>query len=141
MVFDTIMVESAPQTAPVETKVNTSVEFALQVLGGKWKLLIVYHLLENDRLRFGELGRCMPGITQKMLTQQLRDLEADGLVLREVFAQVPPRVEYSLTELGREAKLVLERLCRFGKLAAQHNGVPLATCRLAENADLAAAAD
>ena len=135
MVFDTITAESAPQRAPVEAQANTSVEFALQVLGGKWKLLIVYHLLENDRLRFGELGRCMPGITQKMLTQQLRDLESDGLVLREVFAQVPPRVEYSLTELGRAAKTVLLQLCAFGKLSARHKGVQLATCRLGERGE------
>ena len=113
-----------------EAQGETPVAFALQVLGGKWKPLIVYHLHEAGRLRFGELGRSMPGITQKMLTQQLRDLEADGLVLREVFAQVPPRVEYSLTELGLGAKPVMEQLCAFGRRVAEATGVRLGSCSL-----------
>jgi DNA-binding HxlR family transcriptional regulator len=90
------------------------VESALHALGGKWKPLILWHLMDETR-RFGELRRRIPDITQKMLTQQLRELEADGLVHREVYPQVPPKVEYSLTELGRTLESVLDMLCDWGK--------------------------
>ncbi len=89
-------------------------ESALHALGGKWKPLILWHLLEDTR-RFGELKRLIPDITQKMLTQQLRELEGDRLVHREVYPQVPPKVEYSLTELGRTLESVLNVLCDWGK--------------------------
>jgi DNA-binding HxlR family transcriptional regulator len=92
-----------------------SVELALLVIGGKWKPIILWRLGASGALRFGELRRCMPNVTQKMLTQQLRELEADGLVQRMVFAQVPSRVEYSLTELGRSAMPVLEQLGAWGR--------------------------
>jgi DNA-binding HxlR family transcriptional regulator len=97
------------------------VELALQVIGGKWKPLILWHLGTDGTLRFGQLKRGMPAITQKMLTQQLRELEADGLVLRKVYAQVPPKVEYSLTELGDSVMPVLRQLCAWGRgLEARH---------------------
>ena len=128
MPLDTITLDRSAPAPAARAQAETPVEFALQVLGGKWKPLIVYHLNGNGLLRFGELGRLMPGITQKMLTQQLRDLEADGLVLRQVYAQVPPKVEYSLTELGLSAKPVLEQLCAFGRRVAQATGVRLGSC-------------
>ena len=93
---------------------QSPVESALHALGGKWKPLILWHLLEDTR-RFGELKRLIPDITQKMLTQQLRELETDRLVHREVYAQVPPKVEYSLTELGRTLESVLNVLFDWGK--------------------------
>lgn len=91
-----------------------SVELALQVIGGKWKPVILWRLRGEGSLRFGELRRLLPSVTQKMLTQQLRELEADGLVLRRVHAQVPPRVDYWLTELGRSVLPVLESLGNWG---------------------------
>ncbi|MES9995560.1 winged helix-turn-helix transcriptional regulator [Desulfovibrio aminophilus] len=91
-----------------------SVELTLQVIGGKWKPVILYHLGRRGTLRFGQVRKSMPSITQKMLTQQLRELEADGMVHREVHAQVPPKVEYSLTELGLSVMPVLKELCRWG---------------------------
>jgi DNA-binding HxlR family transcriptional regulator len=73
----------------------------IDMIGGRWKVLSLWHLRDGTK-RFTALRRLMPGVTQKMLTQQLRQLEADGLVRREVFPQVPPRVEYSLTPSGEE---------------------------------------
>jgi len=90
------------------------VELSLQVIGGKWKPLILYRLGQAERLRFSELKRLIPSITQKMLTQQLRELEADRVVERTVFPQVPPRVEYNLTELGRTVMPVMHALCAWG---------------------------
>jgi len=75
-------------------------ELALLVMGGKWKPILLYHLGSGGAMRFSELSRSMPDITDRMLTRQLRELEADGLIHREVYRQVPPRVEYSLTKLG-----------------------------------------
>ena len=104
-----------------------SVELTLQVIGGKWKPVILYHLGRRGTMRFGEIRKSMPSITQKMLTQQLRELEADGVVLRRVYAEVPPRVDYSLTELGESVMPVLKALCRWGRayeklLSARENG-------------------
>ena len=93
---------------------NCPVEATLDIIGGKWKVLILWHLKEDIR-RFGELKRLIPGITQKMLTQQLRELEADGLVNRKVYAQVPPKVEYSLTKDGESLKPILELTCDWGR--------------------------
>ncbi len=91
-----------------------SVELALQIIGGKWKPLVLWHLGSEAVLRFNQLRRTIPSITQKMLTQQLRELESDGLVQRTVYAEVPPRVEYALTELGQSVMPVLRQLCRWG---------------------------
>lgn len=91
-------------------------EATLDVIGGRWKVPIVWHLFAGT-LRFGELRRALPQITQKMLTQQLRELEADGVVRRKVFPEVPPKVEYSLTERGASLKPVVEAMCRWAKPA------------------------
>lgn len=87
---------------------------ALQVIGGKWKLFILFHLMGGTR-RFGELRRLVPGVTQQMLTAQLRELEADGLVLRKVHPVVPPHVDYSLTPLGQEMRAVTDALLAWGE--------------------------
>ncbi len=89
------------------------VELTLSAIGGKWKVLILWGL-RGGTLRYSELRRALPGITHKMLSQQLRELEADGLVNREVFPVVPPRVEYSLTEHGRGLQPVIERMGEWG---------------------------
>ena len=91
-----------------------TVEAALEVLGGKWKFVILRHLLEGTK-RFGELDRALPGITPRMLTRQLRELETDGLVLRTVYPQVPPKVEYSVTGLGESLRDITDRLERWGQ--------------------------
>lgn len=89
------------------------VEVTLDLIDGKWKGVILYHL-QQGRLRFGELRKRMPGITQRMLTKQLRALEEDALVTRTVFAEVPPRVEYELSELGLKLRPVIDALKKWG---------------------------
>jgi DNA-binding HxlR family transcriptional regulator len=93
---------------------NCPVEAAVDVFGGKWKALILWWLQERT-WRFAELRRQIPGITEKMLTQQLRELEADGIVDRRIYATVPPKVEYSLTEYGRSLKRALREICDWGR--------------------------
>ncbi len=92
----------------------TSVRTTLKVVGGKWKPLILW-LLTNNTLRFNELHKNIDGVTQKMLTQQLRELEKEGLIKRKVYAVVPPKVEYSLTEYGKSLQPVLKMMAKWGK--------------------------
>jgi DNA-binding HxlR family transcriptional regulator len=93
---------------------NCPIEAAVDVFGGKWKALILWWLQERT-WRFAELRRQIPGITEKMLTQQLRELEADGIVDRRVYPTVPPKVEYSLTEYGWSLKRALREICDWGR--------------------------
>ncbi len=89
------------------------VEAALEQIAGKWKGLIIYHLM-GGTLRFNELSRRVGSVTQRSLTKQLRELEADAIVHRKVFAVVPPRVEYSLTEKGQQLRTAIEALRDWG---------------------------
>jgi DNA-binding HxlR family transcriptional regulator len=91
------------------------VEVTLAVIGGKWKAVLVFYLNRGGAQRFAELRRKASGISERVLTRQLRELEADGIVRREVFAEVPARVEYSLTEYGRSLGPVTEAMCQWGK--------------------------
>ena len=90
------------------------VELTLGLIDGKWKGVILYHL-QDGPLRFGELRRRLPGITQRMLTKQLRALEQDALISREVFAEVPPRVEYALSPSGHSMRPVIDALKAWGE--------------------------
>lgn len=100
-----------------------SVEATLAVIGGRWKPVILFHLLEQDVLRFGQLKQSIGGVTQRMLTNQLRELERDGVVQRTVYAEVPPRVEYRLTDYGRTLEPILKAMREWG---AQHMAEHLA---------------
>jgi DNA-binding HxlR family transcriptional regulator len=103
-----------PRLSPkVHAPTGCSVERALSLIDGKWKIVILYKLLRGT-LRFNELRRLIPAVTQRMLTHQLRELEADGLILRKVYAQVPPKVEYSLSARGRSLEPVLVALKSWG---------------------------
>jgi len=88
----------------------TGMESALRILEGRWKMVILFHLFQSRTLRFSELERAIPGVSQKMLIQQLRELERDGVVARKVFPQVPPKVEYDLTEWGKAMCPALDAL-------------------------------
>ena len=90
-------------------------ETTLTLIGNKWQTLILRDLLLNDKLRFKELQRSVGGVSQKVLTSNLRAMEASGLVHREAFAEVPPRVEYSLTDLGRSLKPVIDAMWAWGE--------------------------
>lgn len=90
------------------------VETTLTLIGNKWKVLILRDLLSGTK-RFGELKKSVGSVSQKVLTAQLRDMEADGLLTRTVYPEVPPRVEYELTELGLSLKPILDSMCTWGE--------------------------
>lgn len=94
---------------PLDLNRRCPVDMAIELVGGKWKPLILYRLGAGT-LRFGELQRVIPDVSQRMLTLQLRELERDGLLVRTVYAEVPPRVEYSLTPVGRTLLPLMESL-------------------------------
>jgi DNA-binding HxlR family transcriptional regulator len=100
--------------APGTIQYLCGLDAAIDVIGGKWKVLLLWALHERPR-RYGELKREVTGISEKMLIQQLRQMEADGLVAREVFHEIPPRVEYSLTELGESLNEALGPLGDWGE--------------------------
>jgi DNA-binding HxlR family transcriptional regulator len=94
---------------------NCEKELTLAVIGGKWKMLILWHLGKEGTKRFNELRSLMPDITQRMLVNQLRELEEDQIVHREVYPGVPPKVEYSLTSIGQSLMPILESMYDWGK--------------------------
>ncbi|MCC5787970.1 MAG: helix-turn-helix transcriptional regulator [Phycisphaerales bacterium] len=94
--------------------VSCPVETTIRVVGGRWKVLVIHYLLEGDR-RFNELQRLLQGISPRTLTKQLRELEDDGIVSREAFPEIPPRVVYSLTALGRSLEPVLLAMASWGE--------------------------
>ncbi len=106
-------------------------DIVLEVVGGKWKSLLLWEL-RSEPCRFGELRRRMDGISEKVLIQQLREMEADGIVHRRQYNEVPPRVEYSLTPFGESLNVALEPLCEWGERNAAHfaerRGITLEVC-------------
>lgn len=102
---------------------NIGVEATIDVLGGKWKPVVLCHLKDNGTMRTSELKRAIPNITQKMLTQQLRELEEDSIIERIVYQQVPPKVEYKLSDYGKSLSEILSSLCQWGEfhIAKMHD--------------------
>jgi len=90
------------------------VNTALKIIGGKWRLLIIYQM-KNEKKRFGELKRLIPSISEKMLIQELKKLTEAGIVYRKAYKEIPPKVEYSLTEEGRKVLPIIDQINEFGK--------------------------
>ena len=111
-----------PTESPCCAEHHCPVEATLALVGGKYKALILWKLMAGA-LRFSELRRAVPGATPKMLTQQLRELETDGLVHREVYPVIPPRVEYSLTPFGLSIRPVLDSMYTWGTGYLEHRGL------------------
>lgn len=110
--------------ADLQKKYNCPLELTMDLIGGKWKLIILWYLLDDSK-RFSQLNRLMPNITQKMLTTQLRELEEKGLINRHVYPQVPPKVEYSLTEQGYSLKHILNDICSWSTSYAKDNEIEI----------------
>lgn len=108
------------------------IEFTLKIIGGKWKLLILYYLMVDRVKRYGELKRNITGITHKMLSTQLKELESEGVILRKEYHQIPPKVEYSLTERGATLLPVLGMMYDWGKENISQKDVGLCS---AENSE------
>ena len=106
---------SGKDSKRTEVVFNCPVEATLSVIGGKWKVLILYHLSSSGVIRFAELWRKIPGVSERMRTQQLRELEYDGVVRRGVYSEAPPKVEYSLTEYGVTLRPICDLMCDWGK--------------------------
>ena len=109
-------VDTPPAVADADEQ--CPVEAAMAIVGGKWKVAILFHLQERGTLRFAQLQRSIEGVTAKVLAQQLRELERDEMLVRRVYPEVPPRVEYSLSERGRSFTPVLAVICRWGESLA-----------------------
>lgn len=101
------------------TTAAAGIEAALKLLEGRWKLVILFHLFGGQVQRFSDLERAIPGISQKMLIQQLRQLEADGIVIRTVYPEVPPRVDYRLTPWGQSLCPALDAILKWAELRDQ----------------------
>jgi DNA-binding HxlR family transcriptional regulator len=110
---------------------NCPVKLTASIIGGKWKPSLLFYL-EGHTRRFCELQRLIPGLTKKMLTQHLRELERDGIIRRKVYAEVPPRVEYSLTRHGESLKPILKLMSAWGARHRARYGTPAAQVRKTE---------
>ncbi|EPZ52704.1 hypothetical protein N007_02645 [Alicyclobacillus acidoterrestris ATCC 49025] len=104
---------------------NCEKELTLSVIGGKWKMIILWHIGLDSPQRFSKLRRLLPNVTPKMLTSQLRELENDGIIHRKVYQQVPPKVEYTLTEHGKNLMPILELMYDWGKSYARDMNIDI----------------
>ena len=104
----------------------SGIESAFRILEGRWKMVIIFHLFARGVLRFSELEKAIPGVSQKMLIQQLRELEREGVVTRTVYPQVPPKVEYRLTEWGQAMCPALDQLLEWAAMRpkSSNRGIP-----------------
>lgn len=98
-------------------------EYTLAIISGKWKMKIIYELACESALRYGELKRNVPYITHKMLSGQLKELENDGIVTRKEYPQIPPKVEYSLSEKGLSLVPIINEMCKWGKKHKENNSI------------------
>ena len=102
-------------------EVSCEIEYTIALIGGKWKPIILWFLLEQGIKRFNEIHKLIPTVTHRILTKQLRELECDGLIIRKVYPVVPPKVEYSITEKGKSLDEVLKAMCKWGRNNKNNN--------------------
>ena len=95
---------------------STPFGYTLSIIGGKWKMIIMFWLIEYNVLRYGELKRCIGQISDKVLNNQLKELERDGIIIRKEYNQIPPKVEYSLSVRGQSLMPILEEMCKWGEI-------------------------
>ncbi|MEF9951782.1 MAG: helix-turn-helix domain-containing protein [Clostridium sp.] len=108
----------------IKDKYTCSLGLTIDLIGGKWKLMILWYLIDGPK-RFTEIRKHIPSITQKILTEQLRELESSKIISRKVYATVPPTVEYSMTEYGKSLIPIIEELCLWTKSYAKDNNIEL----------------
>jgi DNA-binding HxlR family transcriptional regulator len=108
----------------IKNSYTCSIELTMDLIGGKWKMRILWHLNMGTK-RFSEIRRLIPDVTQKMLTQQLREMESCGLITRKVYAEVPPKVEYSSTTYGKSLQEILDKMCKWGNSYALDHDINL----------------
>lgn len=114
------------------------VEVTIGVIGGKWKSLILYYLIEKKVVRFGEFRKLLPRVTAQMLTAQLRELEADGLVHRKVYTQVPPKVEYRLSAFGQTLAPVIYAMTEWGRSYVKTSGKKITLLKMNHESEVSA---
>lgn len=102
-------------TSDLTNITSTPFGYTLSIIGGKWKMIIMFWLVEYDVLRYGELKRCIGSITDKILNNQLKELEREGIIIRKEYPQIPPKVEYSLSKRGLSLMPILEEMCKWGE--------------------------
>lgn len=95
---------------------STPFGYTISIIGGKWKMIIMFQLVEYEVLRYGELKRCIGQISDKILNNQLKELEKDGIIIRKEYPQIPPRVEYRLSKRGLSLMPILEEMCKWGEV-------------------------
>ncbi|AWI05848.1 winged helix-turn-helix transcriptional regulator [Clostridium drakei] len=108
-------IEKFPNQRKRQKDFKCSLGFAMTVIGSKWKAIILWHILKTDSIRYGELKKSIPNISHKILSQELKNLEMDGLIERIAYATIPPKVEYISTDRGKSLENILNELCLWGK--------------------------
>lgn len=110
-----VFIEQFPNQAKRQKDFDCSIGFTMTVIGNKWRAIILWHITKSQPIRYGQLKKCIPNISHKILTQELKNLESDHLIDRTAYPTIPPKVEYSLTERGMSLEKVLTELCLWGK--------------------------
>ncbi|ADK14839.1 MULTISPECIES: winged helix-turn-helix transcriptional regulator [Clostridium] len=109
------IIEKFPNQRKRQKDFKCSIGFAMTVIGSKWRAIILWHILKNDPIRYGELKKSIPNISHKVLSQELKSLEMDGLIERIAYTTIPPKVEYIPTDRGKSLENILTELCLWGK--------------------------
>lgn len=113
--MDTNIIENFSNKTKRQNAFNCSIGFAMTVIGSKWRAIILWHILKTPPIRYGQLKKSIPNISHKVLSQELKSLEMNGLIERVAYATIPPKVEYLPTDRGKSLKNILTELCLWGK--------------------------